>query len=161
MDQGLDPLGAPPACLIVNGMKFIVMQNTERHGVFVAHLEREAPRLGKAHVVGVAGKVFAYETGLTCHHRQMRFASEPPFTRNGECTFVHREPAGSGPGGALSFLDKATYPARSFTTEDGVRIVPGGSSVRSGAYVARGVVMMPPAHRSPRWQPAGRPSGCP
>jgi 2,3,4,5-tetrahydropyridine-2-carboxylate N-succinyltransferase len=48
--------------------------------------------------------------------------------------------------GALSFLDKATYPARSFTPEDGVRIVPGGSSVRSGAYVARGVVMMPPAY---------------
>ena len=49
-------------------------------------------------------------------------------------------------GGALSFLDKATYPARSFTPEDGVRIVPGGSSVRSGAFVARGVVMMPPAY---------------
>ena len=46
----------------------------------------------------------------------------------------------------MSFLDKATYPARIFTTEDGVRIVPGGSSVRSGAYVARGVVMMPPAY---------------
>jgi len=49
-------------------------------------------------------------------------------------------------GGALTFIDKATYPARSFTSEDGVRIVPGGSSVRSGAYVARGVVMMPPAY---------------
>jgi 2,3,4,5-tetrahydropyridine-2-carboxylate N-succinyltransferase len=49
-------------------------------------------------------------------------------------------------GDALSFLDKATYPARSFTPEDGVRIVPGGSSVRSGAFVARGVVMMPPAY---------------
>ncbi len=46
----------------------------------------------------------------------------------------------------ISFIDKATYPARIFTTEDGVRIVPGGSSVRSGAYVARGVVMMPPAY---------------
>jgi 2,3,4,5-tetrahydropyridine-2-carboxylate N-succinyltransferase len=46
----------------------------------------------------------------------------------------------------MSFIDKATYPARIFTTEDGVRIVPGGSSVRSGAYVARGVVMMPPAY---------------
>ena len=48
--------------------------------------------------------------------------------------------------GALSFLDKSTYPARRFSPEDGVRIVPGGSSVRSGAYVARGVVMMPPAY---------------
>jgi 2,3,4,5-tetrahydropyridine-2-carboxylate N-succinyltransferase len=46
----------------------------------------------------------------------------------------------------MSFIDKATYPARIFTTEDGVRVVPGGSSVRSGAHVARGVVMMPPAY---------------
>jgi 2,3,4,5-tetrahydropyridine-2-carboxylate N-succinyltransferase len=46
----------------------------------------------------------------------------------------------------LSFVDKATYPARRFAPEDGVRVVPGGSSVRSGAYVARGVVMMPPAY---------------
>jgi 2,3,4,5-tetrahydropyridine-2-carboxylate N-succinyltransferase len=46
----------------------------------------------------------------------------------------------------LSFVDKATYPARRFRPEDGVRIVPGGSSVRSGAFVARGVVMMPPAY---------------
>jgi 2,3,4,5-tetrahydropyridine-2,6-dicarboxylate N-succinyltransferase len=46
----------------------------------------------------------------------------------------------------LSFVDKGTYPARRFTPEDGVRVVPGGSSVRSGAYVSRGVVMMPPAY---------------
>jgi 2,3,4,5-tetrahydropyridine-2-carboxylate N-succinyltransferase len=49
-------------------------------------------------------------------------------------------------GSILSFVDKATYPARRFKPEDGVRIVPGGSSVRSGAFVARGVVMMPPAY---------------
>lgn len=47
-------------------------------------------------------------------------------------------------GNTLSFVDKATYPARSFTPEDGVRIVPGGSSVRSGAFVARGVICVPP-----------------
>jgi 2,3,4,5-tetrahydropyridine-2-carboxylate N-succinyltransferase len=47
---------------------------------------------------------------------------------------------------ALSFVDKATYPARRFTPEQGIRIVPGGSSVRSGAYLAKGVVMMPPAY---------------
>ena len=46
----------------------------------------------------------------------------------------------------LSFVDKATYPARRFTPQQGIRIVPGGSSVRSGAYLARGVVMMPPAY---------------
>jgi len=47
--------------------------------------------------------------------------------------------------GALSFIDKDTIPARRFKIQDGVRIVPGGSSVRRGAYVGKGVVMMPPA----------------
>jgi 2,3,4,5-tetrahydropyridine-2-carboxylate N-succinyltransferase len=46
----------------------------------------------------------------------------------------------------LTFVDKSTYPARSFTSNDGVRVVPGGSAVRSGAYVARGVVCMPPMY---------------
>jgi 2,3,4,5-tetrahydropyridine-2-carboxylate N-succinyltransferase len=50
------------------------------------------------------------------------------------------------PAGGLSFVDKHTYPARHFAAGDGVRIVPGGSSVRAGAYVARGVVCMPPMY---------------
>src|SRR5436190_719826 len=40
----------------------------------------------------------------------------------------------------LSFVDKDTFPARQFRFSDRVRIVPGGSSVREGAYVAPGVV---------------------
>ncbi|MGH9561786.1 MAG: 2,3,4,5-tetrahydropyridine-2,6-dicarboxylate N-succinyltransferase [Terracidiphilus sp.] len=48
--------------------------------------------------------------------------------------------------GMLSFVDKHTYPARLFDKSDGVRVVPGGSSVRSGAYVAKGVVCMPPMY---------------
>jgi 2,3,4,5-tetrahydropyridine-2-carboxylate N-succinyltransferase len=47
--------------------------------------------------------------------------------------------------GALSFIDKDTIPARRFKAADGVRIVPGGSSIRRGAYVAKSVVVMPPA----------------
>ena len=47
--------------------------------------------------------------------------------------------------GALSFIDKDTIPPRRFKIPDGVRIVPGGSSIRRGCYVAKGVVMMPPA----------------
>jgi 2,3,4,5-tetrahydropyridine-2-carboxylate N-succinyltransferase len=47
--------------------------------------------------------------------------------------------------GSLSFIDKDTIPARRFKVVDGVRIVPGGSSIRRGAYIAKGVVMMPPA----------------
>jgi 2,3,4,5-tetrahydropyridine-2-carboxylate N-succinyltransferase len=46
----------------------------------------------------------------------------------------------------ITYIDKDTYPARTFSVEDGVRVVPGGSSVRSGAYLAKGVVMMPPAY---------------
>src|SRR5271169_2120861 len=49
-------------------------------------------------------------------------------------------------GEALSFVDKDTYPVRRFTASDKVRIVPGGSSVRSGAYVAPSVVCMPPMY---------------
>ena len=50
------------------------------------------------------------------------------------------------PGGGLSFVDKHTYPVRHFGAGDGVRVVPGGSSIRSGAYLARSVVCMPPMY---------------
>ena len=42
------------------------------------------------------------------------------------------------------FFDKSTYPVRQFTATDGVRIVPGGSSIRDGSFIGRGVVCMPP-----------------
>jgi len=44
------------------------------------------------------------------------------------------------------FFDKDTYPLRPTTLADRVRIVPGGSSIRDGAYVAPGVVCMPPMY---------------
>jgi 2,3,4,5-tetrahydropyridine-2-carboxylate N-succinyltransferase len=44
----------------------------------------------------------------------------------------------------LSFVDKDTFPARQFTVADRVRVVPGGSSVRLGAYIAPSVICMPP-----------------
>jgi 2,3,4,5-tetrahydropyridine-2-carboxylate N-succinyltransferase len=46
----------------------------------------------------------------------------------------------------FSFLDKHTYPPRRLSVDDGVRIVPGGSTVRRGAYLAPGVVCMPPMY---------------
>lgn len=49
-------------------------------------------------------------------------------------------------GGALHFYDKDTYPLKPTSVEDGIRIVPGGSSIRTGAYVAPGVVCMPPMY---------------
>jgi 2,3,4,5-tetrahydropyridine-2,6-dicarboxylate N-succinyltransferase len=47
---------------------------------------------------------------------------------------------------SLRFFDKDTYPVRPTNITDGVRIVPGGSSVRDGAYLAAGVVCMPPMY---------------
>ncbi len=44
------------------------------------------------------------------------------------------------------FFDKATYPVRSMTASDGVRIVPGGSSIRDGSYIGKGVTCMPPMY---------------
>jgi 2,3,4,5-tetrahydropyridine-2-carboxylate N-succinyltransferase len=48
--------------------------------------------------------------------------------------------------GPLYFLDKDTFPPRRFAVDAGVRLVPGGTAVRSGAYLASGVVIMPPAY---------------
>lgn len=56
-----------------------------------------------------------------------------------------RSPAGRS-GDILSFVDKSTYPIRHFTPEQGIRIVPGGTSVRSGTHLAPGVVIVPPAY---------------
>ncbi|MEO7985513.1 MAG: 2,3,4,5-tetrahydropyridine-2,6-dicarboxylate N-succinyltransferase [Gemmatimonadales bacterium] len=47
-------------------------------------------------------------------------------------------------GGPFPFFDKDTYPLRPVNLEDGIRIVPGGSSIRDGCYVARGVICVPP-----------------
>ena len=48
--------------------------------------------------------------------------------------------------GQFPFFDKDTYPVRQFTQDSGVRIVPGGSSIRRGAYVAPGAIVMPPSY---------------
>jgi len=45
-----------------------------------------------------------------------------------------------------AFFDKTAYPPRQLTLDDGVRAVPGGTAVRRGAHLAKGVVIMPPAY---------------
>jgi 2,3,4,5-tetrahydropyridine-2-carboxylate N-succinyltransferase len=50
------------------------------------------------------------------------------------------------PSAGFTYVDKDTFPVRRFGSEDGVRVVPGGSAIRSGAYVARSVVCMPPMY---------------
>ncbi|MCD4828386.1 MAG: 2,3,4,5-tetrahydropyridine-2,6-dicarboxylate N-succinyltransferase [Candidatus Cloacimonetes bacterium] len=59
--------------------------------------------------------------------------------RMGVIAMVNDTPAGC-------WLDKDTYPIRHFVPADAVRIVPGGSSVREGAYIGRQVTMMPPMY---------------
>ena len=46
----------------------------------------------------------------------------------------------------LKFFDKDTYPVRPTTIDENIRIVPGGSSIRDGAYIAETVVCMPPMY---------------
>jgi 2,3,4,5-tetrahydropyridine-2-carboxylate N-succinyltransferase len=53
------------------------------------------------------------------------------------------EQSGLGP---LKFFDKDTIPLKPLAVSDNVRVVPGGSSIRTGAYVAPGVICMPPAY---------------
>lgn len=48
--------------------------------------------------------------------------------------------------GQFPFYDKDTLPVRSFYAADGVRIVPGGSAVRRGAYLAPSTIVMPPSY---------------
>lgn len=46
----------------------------------------------------------------------------------------------------FNFFDKHTIPTHNFTIEDNVRIVPGGSSIRTGSYISPGVICMPPMY---------------
>jgi 2,3,4,5-tetrahydropyridine-2-carboxylate N-succinyltransferase len=55
-------------------------------------------------------------------------------------------PLASFDGSPAPFVDKRPLAPRRFSPEEGVRVVPGGSAVRRGAHVARGVVMMPPSY---------------
>ncbi|MBI1787534.1 MAG: 2,3,4,5-tetrahydropyridine-2,6-dicarboxylate N-succinyltransferase [Acidobacteria bacterium] len=48
--------------------------------------------------------------------------------------------------GRQPFFDKATYPVKQLTASSGVRIVPGGSSIRDGCYLGKGVTCMPPMY---------------
>lgn len=59
---------------------------------------------------------------------------------------VGRMVAMSPAGSPFQFFDKHTYPTRALRVEDGIRVVPGGSTIRRGAYLAPGVVCMPPMY---------------
>ena len=46
----------------------------------------------------------------------------------------------------FSFVDKDLFPPREFDEDDGIRIVPGGSMIRRGTFIAKGVICMPPMY---------------
>jgi 2,3,4,5-tetrahydropyridine-2,6-dicarboxylate N-succinyltransferase len=54
----------------------------------------------------------------------------------------HLAPSGDG----LPCIDKHTFPVRRFTPDDAIRVVIGGSSIRAGAYLAKGVICAPPMY---------------
>ena len=66
--------------------------------------------------------------------------------RVGRVVAMPDEGRGSDLDAPAAFFDKHTFPPRALTLRHGVRIVPGGTSVRRGAYLAPGVVCMPPAY---------------
>ena len=75
------------------------------------------------------GILLAFRTGSTRAFRPWVPAANEPFS-----------------GSSLEFFDKDTLPLRrSQGVEENIRVVPGGSSVRAGAYLGRNVVIMPPA----------------
>jgi 2,3,4,5-tetrahydropyridine-2,6-dicarboxylate N-succinyltransferase len=55
-------------------------------------------------------------------------------------------PGDPAQGNQLQFFDKDVYPLRRLSLSDGIRVVPGGSAIRRGAFVAEGVVCMPPMY---------------
>lgn len=69
------------------------------------------------------------------------FRSSPVVAQRLEIPFESVPSSANAPS---AFVDKQALPARRFATDAGVRIVPGGSSVRRGAHVGRGVILMPP-----------------
>jgi 2,3,4,5-tetrahydropyridine-2-carboxylate N-succinyltransferase len=49
-------------------------------------------------------------------------------------------------GSSFPYFDKHTFPLKKITARDHIRIVPGGTSIRKGAFVAPSVIVMPPAY---------------
>ena len=59
---------------------------------------------------------------------------------------AHLEGSSEADAGTSVFRDKQPFTVRRFGADDGVRVVPGGSAVRRGAFLAKNVVCMPPMY---------------
>jgi 2,3,4,5-tetrahydropyridine-2,6-dicarboxylate N-succinyltransferase len=98
------------------------------HEALLGHLEAGRVRAAERRADGAWAAVPWVKQAILCGFRRGAIVEYPG------C-------AGTGPA-----LDKSSYPPRRLSLEDGVRIVPGGTSLRRGAHVARGVVILPPAY---------------
>jgi 2,3,4,5-tetrahydropyridine-2-carboxylate N-succinyltransferase len=112
---------------------------------FLSALEREVIRAAKRDADGTWRAVPWVKKGILLGFRFGKIVELSPPAPAAERL------SGSGaavamPEVSLQFFDKHTFPMQRFLAIDNVRIVPGGSSVRRGAYVASGVVCMPPMY---------------
>src|SRR6202142_4416174 len=78
------------------------------------------------------------------HKGEPRWTTNPWVKQGILLGFRLGQPKEMSDGDVLSFIDKDTFPARRLTLSDRVGLVPGGSSIREGAYVAPSVICMPP-----------------
>jgi 2,3,4,5-tetrahydropyridine-2-carboxylate N-succinyltransferase len=90
-----------------------------------------------------SGEIRAAEKVVT-HNGESRWIANPWVKQGILVGFRLGELKQMSDGDVLSFIDKDTFPARRLTLSDRVRLVPGGSSIREGAYVAPSVICMPP-----------------
>jgi 2,3,4,5-tetrahydropyridine-2-carboxylate N-succinyltransferase len=111
----------------------------------VAHLRNTTDRMEAVKTIGLFMAELEKGTVRAAIRDDMGVWKAQPWVKDGILAAFRFGVLAEFASGALSFIDKDTIPARRFKIQDGVRIVPGGSSVRRGAYVAKGVVMMPPA----------------
>ena len=100
----------------------------------LAALERGEVRAAERNADGVWSAVPWVKRGILLGFRVGRVVAMPD------------EGHGDAPDAPAAFFDKHTFPPRALTLANGVRVVPGGTSIRRGAYLAPGVVCMPPAY---------------
>ena len=125
LESGIEQLGADPAAASLADAGRIV-------GAFLDALERGEIRAARRGDDGSWEAVPWVKRGILLAFRVGTLVSMSPDPGSGSQVF--------------SFIDKHTMPPRELGVADGVRVVPGGSTIRRGAYVAPGVVCMPPMY---------------
>ena len=125
LESEIEQLGADPAAASLADAGRII-------GEFLDALERGEIRAARRRDDGSWEAVPWVKRGILLAFRVGTLVSMSPDPGSGSQVF--------------SFIDKHTMPPRTLGVADGVRIVPGGSTIRRGAYVAPGVVCMPPMY---------------